>query len=259
MTTRILRLTSGKYMAVQLTVIGSSPAWPNPGGAHSGYLFETDGRRLLVDCGPGVLPRLRERETWPNIDAIAITHFHLDHWGDLVPWVWGSFYLRSNGEPPGHPELWVHPGGRAHLEGLGTRLGFPDMFERAFVLNEYENEQTFVAAGFDVTPVRLPHYTLETYGFRVVAEEHTVAYSGDSAPSDRLATLAHDADLFICEATLERGEADGLPRGHLSVEEAMDAYEASGARRLLLTHRPAELETPADIELAYDGLELTLS
>ena len=253
-------------MAVKLTVIGSSPAWPNPGGAHSGYLFETGGQTLLVDCGPGVLPRLRGREVWPNIDAIAITHFHLDHWGDLVPWVWGSFYLRSNGsyyksasgEGPGHPELWVHPGGRTHLEALGLRLGFPDMFERAFVLKEYENEQPFSAAGFEVTPVRLPHYTLETYGFRVAAEGQTVAYSGDSAPSAQLAALARDADLFICEATLERGELDGRPRGHLSIEEALEAYEASNARRLLLTHRPCELETPAGLELAYDGMQLTL-
>jgi ribonuclease BN (tRNA processing enzyme) len=253
-------------MAVQLTVIGSSPAWPNPGGAHSGYLFETEGQTLLVDCGPGVLPRLREREVWPNIDAIAITHFHLDHWGDLVPWVWGSFYLRSNGsyyqratgEGPGHPELWVHPGGRSHLEALGNRLGFPDMFERAFVLHEYEDEQSFNAAGFEITPVRLPHYTLETYGFRVAAEGRMVAYSGDSGPSDRLAALADGADLFICEATLERGELDGRPRGHLSIEEALEAYEASTARRLLLTHRPCELETPQDLELAYDGMQLTL-
>src|SRR5919197_4749128 len=107
---RILVPTGGKYMTVQITVIGSSPAWPNPGSAHSGYLFERTGSRLLVDCGPGVLGRLRERELWPQVDAIAITHFHLDHWGDLVPWVWGSFYLRSNGEGPRHPQLWVHPG-----------------------------------------------------------------------------------------------------------------------------------------------------
>ena len=76
---------------MRLTVIGSSPAWPNPGGAHSGYLIE-DSKRLLLDCGPGVLPRLREMEGWPQLDAVAITHWHLDHWGDLVPWVWGSLY-----------------------------------------------------------------------------------------------------------------------------------------------------------------------
>ncbi|HVH52379.1 MAG TPA: MBL fold metallo-hydrolase, partial [Gaiellaceae bacterium] len=71
---------------MKLTVIGCSPAWPNPAGAQSGYLVEGTGR-LLLDCGPGVLSRLRERESWPNVDAVVITHFHLDHWGDLVPWI----------------------------------------------------------------------------------------------------------------------------------------------------------------------------
>jgi ribonuclease BN (tRNA processing enzyme) len=80
---------------VRLTVIGSSPAWPNPGSAHSGYLLQADGCRVLLDCGPGVLGRLRENAEWPDVDAIAITHFHLDHWGDLVPWALLTMPLRS--------------------------------------------------------------------------------------------------------------------------------------------------------------------
>ena len=107
-------------------------------------------------------------------------------------------------------------------------------------------------------PIRLPNYRLETYGFRLAANGKTIAYSGDSGPSERLAELAHDTDLFVCEATLLNGEDDGLPRGHLSVEEALEAAAESGTRRLLLTHRPAELPVPDGIELAYDGLELEL-
>jgi ribonuclease BN (tRNA processing enzyme) len=99
---------------------------------------------------------------------------------------------------------------------------------------------------------------LETYGFRLAANGKTIAYSGDSGPSERLAELAHDSDLFVCEATLLNGEDDGLPRGHLSVEEALSAAADSGTRRLLLTHRPTELPVPDGIELAYDGLELEL-
>ncbi len=100
----------------------------------------------MLDCGPGVLGRLRETELWPSVDAIAITHFHLDHWGDLVPWVWGSFYLSSNGPVP-RPQLWVQPGGAAFLTALGERLGFPDMFERAFQLAEYEPNVAFWPVG----------------------------------------------------------------------------------------------------------------
>ena len=243
---------------MKLTVIGCSPAWPNPGGAHSGYLFESPAGRLLVDCGPGVLSRLREREGWPHVDAIAITHFHLDHWGDLVPWVWGAMYRAGGVSIDDRPELWVHAGGKAVLEQFGKRFGFMDMFDRVFTVKEYEAEHQFAAAGFEVTPMRLPHYTLETYGFRLSADGATVAYSGDSGPSDRLADLARDSDLFICEATLDHGSDDGAPRGHLSVDEARAAASASGTRRLLLTHRPAELVVPDGLERAHDGLELDI-
>jgi ribonuclease BN (tRNA processing enzyme) len=240
-------------MNVRLTVVGCSPAWPNPGGAQSGYLVEGPGR-LLLDCGPGVLAKLREREDWPKLDAIAITHFHLDHWGDLVPWVWGTMF--GLGQERHRPVLWVHAGGRERLRDFGERLGRERMFESCFQVEEYADGEAFSTAGLEVVPLRLPHYTLETYGFRVSNGDATVAYSGDSGPSDRLADLARDADLFVCEATLERGELDGQPRGHLTAEEATAAFAASGARRLLITHRPHELPLDGKLELASDGMEL---
>ena len=110
------------------------------------------------------------------------------------------------------------------------------------------------AAGFEVTPLRVPHYTIESYGFRVANETRVLAYSGDSGPSDALADLARDADLFVCEARLSHDEPE--PRGHLSLDEARSAFQASGARRLLVTHRPEERPLDEDVELAYDGLEL---
>jgi ribonuclease BN (tRNA processing enzyme) len=241
---------------MKLTVVGCSPAWPNPGGAQSGYMLEGP-QRLLLDCGPGVLARLRNGFSvngWPKVDAIAITHFHLDHWGDLVPWVWGTMWGLGREYKP--PEVWLPPGGREELAAFGTRFGTPDMFNRSFDLREFVEGEPFAAAGFELTPVRLPHYTVQTFGFRVTNSDRTLAYSGDSGPSDRLAKLAGDVDLFICEATLERGELDGEPRGHLSADEAIAAFDASGAKRLLLTHRPQELALDNGLEQAHDGLEL---
>lgn len=242
---------------MKLTVVGCSPAWPNPGGAQSGYLVEGSGR-VLLDCGPGVLARLRERNGWPEVDAIVITHFHLDHWGDLVPWVWGSMYLTGRGDNPPRPQVFVPPGGIAVLEEFGARLGFPDMFERVFELLEYRDDEPFEADGHTVRAFRVPHYRLDAYALRVTNDDRTLAYSGDSGPSERLAETARNADLFVCEATLLRGELDGEPRGHLSLEEALDTFGASGAKRLLVTHRPAELETDSSLELAFDGLELSI-
>ena len=239
---------------MRLTVVGCSPAWPNPGGAQSGYLVEGPGR-LLLDCGPGVLANLRKHEAWPRLDAILISHFHLDHWGDLVPWVWGA--MAGPGAGVRQPELHLPPGGREALAEIGVRLGgFRDMFERTFTVFEYADREQARIAGFDVVPVNMPHYGMGSFGFRVSDGSTVLAYSGDAGPGDTLVELARDSDLFVCEATLDGGE--GEPRGHLSLDEAETAFRSSGARRLLVTHRPDERSTDHGLELARDGLVLDL-
>jgi ribonuclease BN (tRNA processing enzyme) len=241
---------------VKLTVVGCSPAWPNPGGAQSGYLVESEGKRLLLDCGPGVLPRLRAAEGWPTVDAIAISHFHLDHWGDVVPWVWGLTFGPAADAP--HPQLWLPPGGRETLARFGVELGQPKMFEDAFELHEYEDGAPFEAAGQRVVAHRVLHYEMLAFGFRVSANGTTLAYSADSGPTDALVSLARDADLFLCEATLLAPNPEGGTRGHLAANEANAAFEASGAKRLLLTHRPAERPLEDGFEQVHDGYILDL-
>ena len=85
-----------------------------------------------------------------------------------------------------------------------------------------------------------------------------LAYSGDSGPDEGLAELARDADLFVCEATLVDGDAqkEGVPRGHLSPEEAERAFTMARAKRLLLTHRPSERELDGRFQQATDGMEV---
>jgi ribonuclease BN (tRNA processing enzyme) len=236
---------------MQLHVVGCSPAWPNPGGAQSGYLVEEDGRRLLLDCGPGVLPRLRRLEGWPRLDAIVITHFHLDHWGDLVPWAFGGLFGAGREVPA--PELWLPRGGRETLHGLDPVL-YANAILELFDVHEYEERTPFSAAGFELVAYRMLHYALESYGLRVSNDERTLAYSADSAPCPGLINLARKADLFLCEATLAQAE-QGL-RGHLTWDEAQEAFETAGASRLVIIHRPDELPLPDGIERAYDGLEL---
>jgi ribonuclease BN (tRNA processing enzyme) len=240
-------------MNVKLKVIGCSPAWPNPGGAQSGYLLDGPPGRVLLDCGAGVLAKLRELEDWPRVDAICLTHFHLDHWGDVVPWVWALWFGPAAEKP--RPELWVPPGGDQLLSEIGQRLGTPDMFHQAFTVKEYAEGVEFETAGFKITPRRVLHYELLAFGFRVACNGKTMAYSGDSGPSDQLAELARDADLFLCEATLLEPNPEGGTRGHLAADEAKAAFDAAGAKRLLLTHRPKERPLEPEFEQVHDGFE----
>lgn len=88
----------------------------------SRYLVETDSRRLLVDCGlfQGV-KRLRQRN-WAsparigaaNLDAVLLTHAHIDHTGFLPR-------LRKLGF---HGPIWCTPGTRDLLEVLLPDSGY---------------------------------------------------------------------------------------------------------------------------------------
>jgi ribonuclease BN (tRNA processing enzyme) len=231
---------------VKVTVVGCSPAWPNAGGAHSGYLVENEAGRVLLDCGPGVLSRLRASEGWPRIDAIVVTHFHLDHAGDLAPWLWGHRTGPARDLPT--PTLWLRPGGHSELGRFATR------FDETFHAQEYAPGETFDVAGFRITPIAVSHYDEPTFGLRVENGGSVLAYSADTGPTPALAQLARDADLFLCEATLSQPE-QGI-RGHLTADEALDAFTSSGAQRLVIIHRPDELPLPDGVERAYDGLEL---
>src|SRR5213596_2441544 len=173
-TTRIFPAIVGQYKNVKLTVVGCSPAWPNPASAHSGYLVTSDDGRLLLDCGPGVLARLRETEPWPRIDAIVITHLHLDHCGDLVPWLWGHVLGPAQGIPG--PQLHVPPAGLARISTFAPLGRFLEVFD----VHEFADGKPFTAAGLTITPRAVTHYHEPAYGLRVEDDRSVLAYSGDT-------------------------------------------------------------------------------
>ena len=210
---------------MRVHVVGCSPAWPNPGGAQSGYLVEDDGRRLLLDCGPGVLPRLRRLEAWPRLDAIVITHFHLDHWGDLVPWAFGGLFGAGREQRAARARGCRTAAARRCTGSIPSSTRTRS--SSSSMSTSTRRRRRSRAAGFELVAYRMLHYALESYGLRVSDGDRTLAYSADSAPCDGLVELARDADLFLCEATLAQPE-QGI-RGHLTAGEALDAHSSHRA------------------------------
>ncbi|HJW59526.1 MAG TPA: MBL fold metallo-hydrolase, partial [Actinomycetota bacterium] len=73
---------------IRLTILGSSGTYPAAGRACSGYLVEAgegdQATRVWVDAGPGTLSNLLRVAELPTIDAIWVSHLHVDHVGDLL-------------------------------------------------------------------------------------------------------------------------------------------------------------------------------
>ena len=90
---------------MELTVLGKSPAWQDAGGACSGYLVATRQTILLLDCGNGVLGKLRSVCDYARVDAVVISHLHADHILDLVPYASALTYAPRHQPVPvdGHP------------------------------------------------------------------------------------------------------------------------------------------------------------
>jgi ribonuclease BN (tRNA processing enzyme) len=252
---------------VRITVLGKSPAWQDAGGACSGYLVESGETALLVDCGPGVLARLRVRRDYASLDAVVISHLHADHILDLVPYASALTYApRQQPVPvdrwpgtdsPARPRLYLPAGGRDALRRVCGGGGMPEEHvERAFDLHEYAPEDVVEVGSMRVRFHRVPHF-LPTCAVDVSSTNGSgrFTYGADSAPNEELVRFADGTDLLMIEATLPRPEREG-PRGHLTPSEAGEHGSKARVRRLVLTHISDELDADwaqREAEKAFGG------
>ena len=213
---------------MRLTVLGGCGAWPEAGQACSGYLIEHDGFRLVVDLGYATVPRLLASVGAGDVDAVYISHGHPDHCADLNP------LLRARalaGRPPAPLPVYAPAGA---LDAV-LALDRPETLAGSYDVRTVGAGETVQIGPFAAEARLLPHW-LPNLGLRLTAAGLTVAYTGDTGPSDEVVKLARDADLLIAEATyLDPVPSDARP--YLSsAQVAGRQAAAAGAGRVLLTH-----------------------
>lgn len=249
---------------MRLTVIGCGPAAPQADTPASGLLVESGTTAILLDCGYGVVGRLRAIADPLLLSGVVIGHLHADHALDLAalrylhPWA---------GRHTDRPAIWLPAGGREHLTALaGVMRERPSFFDDAFDIHEHVDGQPFRLGSLTITPNATQHY-VPASALTVVEPDGTrLVYCGDSGPTERLAAIAVDADLLVEEATLASAAEDEPLRGHSTADEAIAIAIRARARRLLLTHFPsarrpdlqaiAERTSDIPVEVARPGLRL---
>jgi ribonuclease BN (tRNA processing enzyme) len=259
---------------VRITVLGKSPSWQDVNGACSGYLVEDGDACVMLDCGNGAFSKLRRFRDYIDVDAVAISHLHADHFLDLVPYSYALTYApRQQPVPvdrwpgtdhPARPRLIAPRGAGETFRRVVGSWGNEDLIEKAFALEEYEP-----GAAVGVEPIRLqflqvPHFT-KTFAINVTSANGggRLTFGADCSPTDELVKIATQTDLLLIEATLPRPERHGR-RGHLTPAEAGDHARKAGAHRVVLTHISDELDAEwaadqasnafgAPVEVAREG------
>ena len=220
--------------------------------------------RLLIDCGSGVTRRLAELDLeWWSITHVALSHFHIDHHGDLptlvFAWKYGLLPSRSAAVeihgPPGTGQL-IEQLSAAYGEWLRAP-GFP------LEVRECERGASVHLGGVLLASHPVPH-TPESVAYSIEYGGHRIVYTGDTGPSDALATWARGCDLLLCECSLPAGMR--IPE-HLTPESCGELAAAAAPRQLVVTHLYPPVERvdiegliaaryPGPVTIAHDGLTI---
>ncbi|AQV02843.2 MBL fold metallo-hydrolase [Desulfococcus multivorans] len=221
---------------LSVVVLGSGTCVPSLRRSACSVFMETGDAKLLFDIGPGTMRRLLEIDVEIfDVTHIFLSHFHPDHTGELVPFLFANKY--PDGSRRSTPL--VLAGGRgiqAFFDGLLNVYGHwialpPDGFRIIEFDTDGPDVRSFEAFRVDTAPTE---HNPESVAFRITAAGgRSAVYSGDTDYSDALIRLAHEADLLICEAAVP--DAMKIVK-HLTPALAGEIARRAEVKRLMLTH-----------------------
>ena len=248
---------------MELIILGSSAAYPDAGGAASGYLLRHDGFNLWIDCGTGTLSNVQRHVPHHEIHAIIVSHEHPDHCVDLYP-----LYIARTFHPGGLPKLPVYGPAGVFVRVRGLERDADDgRMGDALDMRVVEPGASLEIGPFRVSTRLLPHW-VPNMGVRIETDGLALAYTGDTGPDPGVEEIGRDADLLVAEASWLDGH-EAPQRYHLTSREAATHAQRAGARRLLLSHfwpgtdrevsrAQAEEAFEGEIVLASEGLSVEL-
>ncbi len=211
---------------------------------------------MVADLGSGAFSNLVRYRPPDSLDGIIISHMHADHFLDIIPLRYALKYgHRSNDRKL---PLYLPPGGGTMLRRLCSAFAKEtdaDFLGEVFDVRAYDPAAALRLHAATLRFAPTDHF-VPTFAMRCDVAASSFVYSSDTAPADSVATLAREADLFLCEATLSDAEVNEPKRGHMSALEAGTIAARAAVKRLVLTHYPAAA-SPAAIagsaRAAFDG------
>src|SRR5262245_61066915 len=178
---------------MQLIVLGSGCSVPQPRRSAPAFWLQTSSGTMLLDLGADAIHRMaQEQLDWPNLDAIWISHFHLDHLAGLAPFLF-STKRSPQTQARSKPLSVFGPQGLSELVHKVNDLNNYRFFEQAFPLQVIEVDP---GSKFELLPnvraetLKTPH-TRESLAFKLIDKDGcSLVYTSDTGVCEELGLFA---------------------------------------------------------------------
>jgi ribonuclease BN (tRNA processing enzyme) len=231
--------------------------------------------RVLVDLGGGSLARFEQAGAdLTDLEVVLISHFHVDHSGDLAALVKASWFTQRRRDLPlyGPSGNELMPGAEDFVKRLLGGSGawrylssFLDGREN-YRLSVHEvlaggKSQSKVTLSPDLAIAAVPvqHGPVPALAWRVQVADSVFAFSGDMSGSNgTLPDLAREADILVAHNAIPEGAEAAALSLHMPPSVIGRIAGQAKVRQLVISHRMnrslgREDETLALIRESYDG------
>jgi ribonuclease BN (tRNA processing enzyme) len=231
----------------------------DPTQAQTASAVVVDGTPYLVDCGYGAVRALVASGIgFQPVGKVFFTHLHDDHTTDLptllsLQWTASRSQPTDAYGPHGTAALvtaalqFLRANAEIRMVDEGRTTPPDELFRGHDVPARAEPLEVFADDRVRVTAVENTHFPerfkarmpYRAISLRFDTRERSIVFSGDTAYSENLVTLARDADVLVCEVMDHAVHAQMLERA--------SAAAAAGNAESIFRHVAETHVTPADI------------
>ena len=213
---------------------------------------DIDNQSFVIDTGPDFRQQML-RENISRLDAVIFTHAHRDHTAGLDDV--RAYNFMQQMDMPVYGTIQTLDQLRVEYAYAFHPKAYPGL--PRIMLNEI-TDNVFQINGTPIVPLPVMHLKMPVLGFRF----QNFSYITDANYiSEETIDRLKGTDVLVLNALQRESHVS-----HFNLQEAIGMIETIAPRKAYLTHISHKLglhnvvdkELPADISLAYDGLQLEL-